>query len=176
MKNKIVAVISILALGACASTPDPVDRTPITTVRVVNTTAYPEFPNLPTPPEVRLLPFEVDFPRDLTQLTVRNVTNCVNVPEEQRDDRFWARCGENPIKTNSNVFIGLDQQNWSNLNSNLNLLKENNNVLRGLIDQANRQRAEWRRRADQERARAQTERNLIEQENNQTLNPANADG
>lgn len=176
MKDKILIAISLILLGACASAPDPVDRTPKTTVRVINNTAYPEFPNLPIPPDVRLLPFEVDFPRNQNQLVVKNITTCVNVPVENQDDRFWARCGENPIDTNSNIFIGLTQDNWNNINSNFEILKENNSVLRGLLNQANKQRAEWRRLAAQERARTVAETSSVIETPPTSFNTNDADG
>ena len=176
MKQGIASMIALGLLAGCASTPEPVDRTPKTTVRVINTTAYPEFPNLPVPPQVRLLPFEVDFPRDVNELTVKNITSCVNVPETERDDRFWARCGENPIQSNSNIFIGLTQDNWNNVNSNFEILRENNAVLRGLLGQANRQRSEWRRLAAEERARSAAEMNAQPVDETPEFDPSAADG
>lgn len=166
MKNVIlIGLPFLLLLAGCASTPAPVDRVPQTTVTVVNTTAYPEFPDLPIPPNVRLLPFKVDFPRKSGELVVKNITNCVNVPAEERNERFWARCGENPIDTNSNIFIGFDQPNWNNVNSNFEILKENNSVLRRLLTQANTQRSNWRNLAAQERSKSAGQRAEIEAQN-----------
>lgn len=164
----IITLLAIISLAACANIPPEVNRIPQTTVTVVNTTAYPEFPDLPIPPDVKLLPFNVDFPRKSGELVVKNITTCVNVAEEARDDRFWARCGENPIDTNSNIFIGFDQPNWNNVNSNFEILKENNAVLRGLLRQANKQRADWRRLAVEERDKAAAKRAKVEAQN-QTL-------
>lgn len=165
MKRSVFVILALLGLGACAASPEPVNRIPQTTVTVVNTTAYPEFPDIPIPPNVRLLPFQVDFPRRMDELVVKNVTNCVNVSEEARDDRFWARCGENPVDTSSNIFIGFDQTNWNNVNSNFEILKENNAILRNLLSQGNKQRQEWRRLAQQERDRAASERATVEANN-----------
>lgn len=160
--SKIILGVSgfaLLALVGCGGMElPPVDRTPITTVEVINTTSYPELPNLPMPPEVRLLPFKTDFPRKRDETTIKNISSCINVPEEQQDDRFWERCGENPIDTKSNIFIGFDQANWNNLQSNLNTLRENNFVLRGIITQANKQRENWRNLAEQERVRSDAAR------------------
>lgn len=158
----IILGLLLLLLAGCASDPEPVNRIPQTTVTVVNTTAYPEFPDITIPPDVKLLPFQVDFPRKMNELTIKNVTNCVNIPEEERDERFWARCGENPIDTNSNIFIGFDQPNWNNVNSNFEILKENNAVLRRLLEQGNIQRQNWRRLAKEERNRSAAERAAIE--------------
>jgi len=109
------------------------------------------------PPPVRLVPFQADMPRDLTQLTVKNVTNCVSIPEEERDERFWARCGEHPIVPNSNIYIGFSQQNWNNIQTNLITLQENDFVLRGLLEEANRLREEFRQKAQEERDRISKE-------------------
>lgn len=169
-KNLALGGIALFLMGCAGTELPPVDRTPITTVEVVNTTAYPEFPNLPVPPEVRLLPFQTDFPRKRDETTIKNISSCINVPEDQQDDRFWERCGENPIDTNSNIFIGFDQQNWNNVQSNFNTLRENNFVLRGIIEQANKQREEWRRLAAQERARSDAARADAERRNAQNQN------
>jgi len=163
----IGTILVVLSLAACAQTPEP-SRMPQTSVTVVNTTAYPEFPDLPIPPDVKLLPFKVDFPRKSGELVVKNITACVNVSEEAQDVRFWARCGENPIDSNSNIFIGFDQPNWNNLNSNFEILKENNSILRGLLRQANKQRSGWRKLATEERNKANNRRAEIEAQN-QTL-------
>lgn len=155
-------VIPVLLLGAgCATTPPPQPLKPETTVEVITTVVYPEFPDLPLPPKVRLTPFEVDMPRVMTELTVKNITDCVRVPESERDEAFWGRCGENPIDVNSNIFIGFDQENWNRLNINLKRLQENDHVLRKLLEQSNEQRREWRRLAEQERARVDSERAKI---------------
>lgn len=166
----VVGSLSLLVMGCASNDLPPVDRTPITTVEVINTTSYPELPNLPIPPELRLLPFQTDFPRRRDETTIKNISSCINVPEEQQDDRFWERCGENPIDTRSNIFIGFDQQNWNNVQSNFNTLRENNFVLRGIIEQANNQRAEWRRLAEQERARSDAARADAERRNAQNQN------
>lgn len=156
---KIVLVVSLLALftAACGQSTGTGQFRPTTNVQVITQTAYPEFPNIPVPPPVRLVPFQADMPRDLSQTVIRNVTDCRNVPEEQQDDRFWARCGEHPIIPNSNIYIGFSQGNWNNIQTNLIKLQENDFVLRGLLEEANKQREEWRRQAQEERERVKGE-------------------
>lgn len=158
------SILASLLLSGCAGTRGPETFEPKTTVRIVTETAYPEFPNISLPPPVRLLPFEVDYPRNPNELVVKNITSCVDVPEEERDDAFWARCGENPILVDSNIFIGLDQQNWNNVQENFQKLKENNIVLRQLLETANRQRELWRQQAQRERERVQQRREELLEE------------
>lgn len=158
----------VMSLAACQTPPEDNTFEPKTTVRVVTETAYPEFPDISLPPPVRLMPFEVDYPRDPDEFVVKNITSCVDVPEEQRDDAFWARCGENPILPNSNIFLGFDQQNWNNVQENFQRLKENNIVLRQLLETANRQRQLWRQQAQRERERVSQRREELLEDTQQT--------
>jgi hypothetical protein len=158
---KYILIPALLLVTGCATAPAPQPLKPETTVEVITTVVYPEFPDIPLPPKVRLTKFEADMPRVMNELTVKNITECVRVPEAERDERFWARCGENPIDVNSNIFIGFDQENWNRLNINLKRLQENDHVLRRLLEQANAQRSEWRRLAEEERTRVDSKREEI---------------
>lgn len=48
---------------------------------------------------------------------VKNLSTCENV--RPQDAAFWKRCGEQPIDPDSNLFIGLDINNYKILVANL---------------------------------------------------------
>lgn len=147
---KSLSIIGLaLLMSACSSAPN--EFTPRTTVRVVNTTVYPDLPQVPAVPDPGLIPWSYDFPRDTSKVTVKNITKCVEVAEADQDTDFWNRCGENPILSDTNIFIGLTRENWDILNSNLKKLQENIYLYRRRIEQINRQREEWRQKASEER-------------------------
>lgn len=153
MKNiYYIAILSLFLVG-CASIEQPKPFQPVSKVEVVTSTVYPEFPPLQTPNELKLLPVKMDMPRDLSTLVIKDNEDCKNVPEEERDQLFWKKCGENPIIQNSNVYIGFDLRNYNNLLINLNRLKERILVLTGIIEQANEQRLNWIEKAKAERER-----------------------
>jgi hypothetical protein len=76
------------------------------------------------------------------------------VPDKERDDAYWARCGERPVIRDSNVLFGFDQRNWNIMLSNFSKLREYIFQLRARVDLANESRREWRQRAQEERRRA----------------------
>lgn len=155
-------------VSACSSAPQ--EFTPQTTVRIVNTTVYPDLPDVPAVPDPGLIAWSYDFPRDTSQVTIKNITSCLEVDESNRDSAFWNRCGENPIISETNIFIGLTRENWDILNSNLKKLQENIYLYRRRIEQVNRQRNEWRQRAQEQRT-SSTETTVFEQDDT-NLGPA----
>jgi len=139
--KRIVLVLPLL-LTACGR--DNV------TARILQTWQYHELPPIEAPPQPNLQPVVWDIPRDITRRVVRNTTDCLRVPESQRNDAFWRRCGSFAPQPNSNLFIGLDQQNFEALQLNLEQLEARDRMWRNRIDEVNRQRAEWRQRANQQ--------------------------
>ena len=127
---------------------------PITTVRVVTTTSYPELPDIQMPIEPTLIAWQYDVPRDLSKLEPKNTTKCLSVPEANRNDAYWATCGIHPPIRDSNVVYGFDQRNWTTLQSNFAVLREYIVQLKARIDLANEQRREWREKAEEERRKA----------------------
>ena len=120
---------------------------------MITTVTYPEFPDVVPVDPVRLLPWEHDVPRDMSNLKVKNLSTCIKVPVEKQTRSFWARCGENPILPNSNIFVGFDQSNWNNIVENFERLRENLYQYKQRIIAINKQREEWRRKAEEERKR-----------------------
>ncbi|CAD5374728.1 hypothetical protein RA210_U70044 [Rubrivivax sp. A210] len=126
---------------------------PVATVKLVQTTTYPELPDIQMPVEPVLLPWEYEVPRDLSRMEPKSTPDCERVPDKERDDAFWARCGERPVIRDTNVLFGFDQRNWNILLSNFAKLREYIFQLRARVDLANESRREWRRRAEEERRR-----------------------
>lgn len=150
----LTAFAALLLLGGCAA---DAGFNPKSTVRVINSMSYPEFPNVQPVFPVNLIPWQADVPRDLTKTVVKNVTLCKKVSEEDRDDAFWNRCGEHPIVTNSNIFIGFDQINWNIIIENFAKLREQLFKYQKRIEEVNRQREAWRVKAEAERQRMAAE-------------------
>jgi hypothetical protein len=151
--SRTLVLAAALLLQACGAN-GLVQREPVTTVRVVNTTSYPELPDIPMPMEPALIAWQYDVPRDMSRLEAKNSRECQSVPENARDDAFWTRCGLHPVVTNSNVLYGFDQDNWNIMLANFAKLREYVFQLRTRIDIANESRREWRRKAEEERLRA----------------------
>jgi len=150
----LIAVTALLLLGACASN---TGFNPKSTVRVVTSMSYPEFPNVEPLLPVNVIPWQADVPRDMTKTVTKNLTSCRKVPEEDRDDAYWNKCGEHPIVTNSNIFIGFDQTNWNIIIENFAKLREHLFKYQKRIDEVNRQREAWREKAEAERLRLSEE-------------------
>lgn len=179
---KILAVIAAtLLLGACAGNIDRKFK-PKTTVRVITSMSYPQFPNIEPLPILGILPFVADLPRDLDAISVKSLTDCIRVkigkdektgkiifrklefyhpddkpyvrlPKEEQTASWWKACGENPIFPESNIFIGFNQVEWNIILENFAKLRERVWQYKQRIIEINRQRQEWRDKADAERKR-----------------------
>ena len=148
------ALALALLLAACSSMPKLKQPEVVTTVRVVNTTTYPELPDIQMPVEPTLTAWEYDVPRDMSKLDAANTAKCQDVVDKDRDDAYWARCGIHPVVPDSNVLYGFDQRNWNIMLSNFGKLREYIVELKARIGLANESRREWRRKAEEERKRA----------------------
>jgi hypothetical protein len=150
----------VVLLPACASWQKSTQPEPITTVRVVNTTNYPELPDIQMPMEPTLIAWQYDVPRDQSKLEARDSEKCLKVAEKDRDDAYWAisRCGVHPVLPDSNILYGFDQQNWNIMLSNFGKLREYIVELRARIQLANETRREWRQKAEEERNKANAEK------------------
>ena len=85
------------------------------------------------PPPPTLKPFKFDIPRDTTRLVVRNTSDCMNVPEDERNEEFWKKCGIHPPLDNTNIFIGLDRESFKNLLYDLEVMEEDGKMLRKIL-------------------------------------------
>lgn len=137
---KILFLIPLLFMAACSPQSNP--------LRLVNAFQYPELPPIEPPPDLEALPVIWDIPRDTTQRTVKNTTDCISVAEANRNAAFWARCATHPPISNSNIFIGLSQSNWEALQINLARIEARDRMWRARVDEVNRQREQWRNAAN----------------------------
>lgn len=146
--------LAAAALAGCASSAVSVPEPP-TTVRVVQVVSYPELPDIALPLEPELLPWEYEVPRDLSRIVAKNTPECLRVPDKERDNAYWARCGENPVIRDTNVLFGFDQRNWNIMLSDFSKLREYIVQLKARIELANESRREWRRKAEEERRKVE---------------------
>lgn len=141
MRLQSVAVLAIVALftAGCSATL-PQKKEFLVTERIV----YPELPDIQVPPIPPLLPFKFDVPRDMSRLEVKNTEECLSVPEDKRDEKFWNKCGIHPPLDDTNIFLGLDEESYNNLMLDLKMLQEHIITLRKIIEHVNEQRRKWR--------------------------------
>lgn len=158
MNSRILLSIFVaLTLTACVTDNE---FKPKVTVGFEVRTNYPELPNMDIPPDVNLIPWRHDLPRDTTrEMIVKKLTRCLKVPKEERtksNTQFWAECGEYPIITDTQLHIGFTQENWSIILEDFTRLKLRNYQLRQRLLEVNRQRENWRKKADEQRAKDKT--------------------
>ncbi len=163
--GRLAGVLTLaLLLSACASIPGLKTPEVKTTVRVVNSTTYPELPDIQLPVEPTLTPWQYDIPRDMSKLEAANTGRCQSVAEKDRDDAYWARCGIHPVIPDSNVLYGYDQRNWNIMLSNFGKLREYIFELKARIGLANDSRREWRRKAEEERKKAAAAQEQVQEQ------------
>jgi hypothetical protein len=111
---------------------------------------------MPQCPDLNLRAPTAELPRLMnSQSVVKNLSTC-QVPEQQRDAAFWDRCGEKPIDANSNIFLGFDKENWTQLTLNIEQIRQAYIACKSRVDEVNRQRREWRELNQQARAKSGT--------------------
>jgi hypothetical protein len=147
------ALALALLLPACAGMQRLTDPEVKTNVQVVNTTGFPELPDIQMPLEPALITWEYDVPRDMSKFEPRN-EECRKTPETARDEAWDKKCGINPVIRDSNVLYGFDQRNWDIMQSNFAKLREYIVQLKARIDLANESRQEGRSKAEKERNKA----------------------
>lgn len=175
MNKTIMTVIGMILLTACHATTSE-EFKPRTSVRVINSMIYPEFPNIEPLPPINIIGWTHDMPRDLSIVSVKNISGCRDVetyspedrpyvvlPVEEQKASWWRECGENPIFPKSNVYVGFSQENWNIILENFAKLRERNWQYKQRIFEINRQRTEWRRKAEQERLRIENAVSEIEE-------------
>ena len=151
--RSICALALVLLLPACGGMQRLTDPEVKTNVQVVNTTGFPELPDIQMPLEPALITWEYEVPRDMSKFEPRN-EECRKTPEASRDEAWDKKCGINPVIRDANVLYGFDQRNWDIMQQNFAKLREYIIQLRARIEVANESRQEWRRKADSERNRA----------------------
>jgi hypothetical protein len=140
--RKAIAISLLFLLGACGDG-GFLSGTQKKVTTVTNTQiTYPSLPDIdkPLPPILKSVTF--DYPRDITKpKQVKSTPECIQQPQIPDFQRL---CMEYPLTTNSNLFIGLDQQSFKNYVSNQESVNGYNRILNTRIDEVNTERARWR--------------------------------
>lgn len=129
----------LAALAAGCATPKP--------EVVIQREAVETYPNLPPmeAPDFHVEKFRLDVPRDMKAApVVKADAACRAVAAAQRDAAFWKRCGEQPPLANSNIYIGMDEENFRIFEEFLTVMAAKDAAWKARLDEVNKQRAEWR--------------------------------
>ncbi|MDQ6961588.1 MAG: hypothetical protein Q9M28_03530 [Mariprofundaceae bacterium] len=147
----ILSLLVIFTLSACASAPkpQPLPTRTITKTKIIQ--EYPEFPDIKPLPSLNLSSFSWEYPRDPGKKIPRSTEKCLSVADAERDDAFWERCGEHPPQIDSNIFMGLGDKDFKTFQLNWVKIRAQLKRYRSRIEEVNRQRQEWRRKAEVER-------------------------
>lgn len=141
--SKLLVTASLLTLIGCTSTPTHHGPSVIAQPTLV----YPDLPPIEYPPGPDLQPIHFDFPRNADAKPVlKSTPECLETPIAKRDLDFWVRCGQQPFTPKSNVFIGLQYDQWLILQQNFVALEEYIKAARARLDLVNQQREEWRQK------------------------------
>lgn len=157
-RSVLLLAVAVVAT-ACAPLPTARPPEPVSSVECVNTTSYPELPDIPMPIEPALIAWEYDTPRDLAaKPEPKNTEKCRGIAEKDRDESYWERCGIQPVVEKSNIFYGFDERNWNIMISDFAKLREYVVQLKARIAVANDERQEWRHKAEEERQKVELAR------------------
>jgi len=143
-------IILGLTLNGCVSS--PTQSLPVRTITKTEIIQeYPEFPNMKPLPPLNLEAFSWEYPRDPTKNVPKSIERCLSVPDSERNNAFWERCGEHPPQIDSNIFMGLSDKDFRTFQLNWTKLRARLKQYRARIKEINRQRTEWRQKAEEER-------------------------
>jgi len=140
--QKLFFMPFLLFVTSCASTNNMKNTELLPETKIIK--VYPELVPIEIPQGPKLYSFKMDVPRNKNEIVVKNTTECKNVPESKRDEKFWNKCGENPPLTDTNIFLGFDQENFNNFVLTMESMREYIITLKKIIEEVNRQREEWR--------------------------------
>jgi len=135
---KYSALLLAMAVAGCASPKPEV---------IIQREAVETYPNLPPmeAPNFEAKKFRLDVPRDMSAApVVKQDAACKAVPANQRNAAFWKRCGEQPPLADSNIFIGMDEENFRLFEEFLEVMAAKDAAWKARLDEVNKQRAEWR--------------------------------
>lgn len=162
MKKILIILLLSFVLSGCSVFGRQIFPKVSAPVEVINSTSYPVMPNISYPPPLNLQNPQYDVPRDQdADMVVTRITKCVSVPKDERDNKFWAECGEQPIIGNSNIYRGFDYNNWILYLENMTRIKQQIGLYNERIDQINLLREQWRNLNKQERLRVQQAKDAI---------------
>jgi len=140
---KIITITFLLISVSGCGTFDFLETAKKKTTVVTNTSViYPSLPDIDKPLSPIQQPVVFDWPRDTSKPKVAKTTeNCKQVPQVPDFDRV---CLEYPLATNSNIYIGFDQQSFKNYIANQEAINGYNRSLVKRLDEVNAERAKWR--------------------------------
>lgn len=133
----VTMAVVALSLGACNEQDKRIEITK-SLIQVDS-----QIPDVPAVDPVVLEKVVFDFPRDTARKMIKNNPSC-NSRMDQTTPDFITKCTYYPILRKSNIFIGVDKDNFKKLNSNLDKLISQNERYEQRIKEVNRQRAEAR--------------------------------
>jgi len=128
--KKLGIVCSVLLLSACA------DKMVVTSYK------YPDMPDMQKPLSLQLENCKWDMPRDMSITVPVNSTYCNKL--NKLSSEYTITCLIHPIEQ-SNVYIGLDRDNWNCFISNMEKIKLHIKEYEAQLDTINEQRADWRK-------------------------------
>jgi hypothetical protein len=138
---KLITIIGALALTLGLTACNEQDKRIEITKSLIQVDS--QIPDVPPVDPVVLEKVVFDFPRDTAKKMIKNNAAC-NARTDQTSPDFITKCTYYPILRKSNVFVGVDKDNFRKLNANLDKLIAQNERYEQRIRDVNRQRAEAR--------------------------------
>lgn len=122
-----------------------------TEVLTTTNNVYPDLPHIDKPIELDLEAVAYAFPLDMNAPPViKSSTFCKSTPVEEQDLNYEAKCFEQPVDKDSNVYIGFEQNEWEKFKTNMVKLKAQGEAYSDTIDEINRQRDVWKKLNNQQ--------------------------
>jgi hypothetical protein len=140
MKYFLIAS-ALASLGACTTTTIEKPVPQYVTVEV-----YPNLPDIELD-KLNLQNIEFDVHREQIPLEHRilDTPECKDVPPLKRDMDFWKTCLGKAPQAASNLYVGVDQQNFNKMMLNTAKTAEREAYVRKMIiDPENERRRKWR--------------------------------
>lgn len=139
-KLRFLLLLPFLALGAC---------NPNEPVRIVNTTSFPNLPDIVLPPNLDLEDVRFSLPGDLEDRIIKNTSACQSVAAENRDKVFWLKCGQYKDIDGNIIYVTLSQPQYEALRRNLQKLQVRDQQYNYRLNTVNEQRRQWRNQNNQ---------------------------
>lgn len=131
---------------------------PRSTIATNATTFIPALTAIQKPPAPNLTGFELDVPRDMSKQVPKNTTECLKIPEADRNVAYWRICGTHPVDPNSNLVAGFDEENLEKFTATMAELNAYIQQLNDRIDAANKERDFWTAKSLEEEKRGMEQR------------------
>ena len=119
---------------------------------VYNKVIYPELPSIKKPELLDITQCNWELPLNTNTWVIKEYENwkgklCSSYAIDARQNpEFVKACLQHPVDVDSNLIIGLDKENWLCYQQNMEKLRETIQHYQQLVDNINRQRADWVRK------------------------------